>query len=324
MATLKNTVINDTGYLHLPSGSTAQRPISPEAGYTRFNTSTSYFEVYDGTNWVNLEYDNTLEVEYLLIGGGGGGGFDAAGGGGGGGYVSGSFTATTSTEYNATIGSGGSAGTSVGTIAPNGGETSLFDLTASGGGGGGGKQSNGGSGASGGGGGHNAGSPFVGGTGTSGQGSNGGDGATVSGGGGGGATTSGQNGQSSKGGSGGTGIQSFLTGTSVYYSGGGGGGNWSGDTSGGSGGLGGGGNGGGVSITSTAGGANTGGGGGSQGNAGSTSTSPGGSGIVILRYPSSRTVTLSGGASTPSNEGEQTDGLYKYIRIITSGTLTFS
>lgn len=51
MATLKNTSINDTGFIGLPSGTTVQRPSSPSAGMIRFNTDESSPEVYDGTDW---------------------------------------------------------------------------------------------------------------------------------------------------------------------------------------------------------------------------------------------------------------------------------
>ena len=40
-----------TGGLYLPSGTTAQRPASPATGQMRFNTTTSLFEVYNGTSW---------------------------------------------------------------------------------------------------------------------------------------------------------------------------------------------------------------------------------------------------------------------------------
>ena len=40
MATLKNTTIDDTGYMGLPSGTTAQRPVSPVAGMA--NTASSF------------------------------------------------------------------------------------------------------------------------------------------------------------------------------------------------------------------------------------------------------------------------------------------
>lgn len=51
MSNLKNTVINDTGYLQLPVGTTAQRPGSPVAGMTRYNDELVKLEIYDGTNW---------------------------------------------------------------------------------------------------------------------------------------------------------------------------------------------------------------------------------------------------------------------------------
>lgn len=54
MGTLKNTTIDDTGYLGLPTGSNAQRPVSPEVGYLRFNTTDNVLEIYDGTQWSNL------------------------------------------------------------------------------------------------------------------------------------------------------------------------------------------------------------------------------------------------------------------------------
>jgi hypothetical protein len=40
-----------TDYLKIPTGTTAQRPSSPEAGYIRFNTTISKFEIYNGTDW---------------------------------------------------------------------------------------------------------------------------------------------------------------------------------------------------------------------------------------------------------------------------------
>jgi hypothetical protein len=52
MATLKNTTINDTGFIRLPVGTTAQRPGSPVAGMIRFNTSLSIIEFYNGSSWV--------------------------------------------------------------------------------------------------------------------------------------------------------------------------------------------------------------------------------------------------------------------------------
>lgn len=51
MADLQSMTIDDTGYLGLPSGTTAQRPTSPATGYTRWNTTYDCQEIYDGTNW---------------------------------------------------------------------------------------------------------------------------------------------------------------------------------------------------------------------------------------------------------------------------------
>lgn len=54
MANLKNTIINDTGYLQLPGGTTAQRPSSPLLGMWRFNTTLGYLEVYNGSGWIRF------------------------------------------------------------------------------------------------------------------------------------------------------------------------------------------------------------------------------------------------------------------------------
>jgi hypothetical protein len=53
MATLKNTVIDDTGFFRLPAGTTAQRPVSPSNGMIRYNTDTSNMEVYNNS-WGTL------------------------------------------------------------------------------------------------------------------------------------------------------------------------------------------------------------------------------------------------------------------------------
>jgi hypothetical protein len=42
---------SDTGAAALPAGTTAQRPGSPETGYTRFNSSLGYPEFWDGSTW---------------------------------------------------------------------------------------------------------------------------------------------------------------------------------------------------------------------------------------------------------------------------------
>lgn len=66
MATLKNTTINDTGYIQLPVGTTAQRPVTPTAGMMRINTSTSSLEFYNGTSWMIVV--SSLPVTSGLVG----------------------------------------------------------------------------------------------------------------------------------------------------------------------------------------------------------------------------------------------------------------
>lgn len=46
-----NPVVPGTGSLTLPSGTTAQRPGSPTAAMTRYNTTLSSLEFYDGSAW---------------------------------------------------------------------------------------------------------------------------------------------------------------------------------------------------------------------------------------------------------------------------------
>jgi hypothetical protein len=52
-AAVSDAANSSTGYFALPSGTTAQRPGSPAAGYTRMNTTTGSLEFYDGTNWIS-------------------------------------------------------------------------------------------------------------------------------------------------------------------------------------------------------------------------------------------------------------------------------
>ena len=85
MATLKNSIINDTGYFTLPAGTTAQRPGSPTQGMTRYNTTLGYVEWYDttGATWRPIYQAPSISVDYLVVAGGGGGGSHVGGGGGG-------------------------------------------------------------------------------------------------------------------------------------------------------------------------------------------------------------------------------------------------
>lgn len=54
MATLKNTTVNDTGFLKLPVGTTAQRSGSPSDGEMRINSDTGYIECAYSGYWFNL------------------------------------------------------------------------------------------------------------------------------------------------------------------------------------------------------------------------------------------------------------------------------
>ena len=232
--------------------------------------------------------ENNLPCEYLIVAGGGGG---AQAGGGAGGLLTnlGSSKLELSAQtWSISVGNGG-AGSQVN--GSNGGDSSAFNLTATGGGGGGGGNQKTGNyidgldGGSGGGGASYYGQGLPG-SGVAGQGYAGSEslaqGPPYMHGGGGGASETGGVTGSTTGGKGGDGLSSDITGTASYYAGGGGGGGNGGNTNntgtGGSSGLGGG----------AAGHSNTpgldgrgGGGAGAENEVGGTS---GGSGIVIIRY----------------------------------------
>jgi hypothetical protein len=251
----------------------------------------------------------SLSVEYLVVAGGGGGSNGSLGGGGAGGFRTGTaMELSSSINYTVTVGSGG------GTNA-NGSNSVFSTITSAGGGGGAG------GGGSGGGGSWE--SPFTGGAGNTpstapSQGNNGGNGRAgfggagsnnpFVGGGGGGASAVGGNGISTKGGDGGAGTASSISGVSVTYAGGGGAGadNFRRANSNGVGGAGGGGDGGNNGLGNSGspaangenGDANTGGGGGGGSNLGSGAA--GGSGVVILKYSDSLTISNPGGGLTYS------------------------
>ena len=283
---------NNTGALIAPIGTTAQRPTALVSGMVRWNTTTSAYEVYNGSIWINLLTANYV-VSYLMVAGGGaGGGTNYGGGGGGGGLLQSTTTLASGTSYSIVIGAGGASSVLVGA---NGSNSTAFSLTAVGGGGGGGTNTglcvNGVAGGSGGGGsgGAGTGSNSAGGSATSGQGFAGGSGLTQSvyapAGGGGGAGGAGGNATSAISGAGGSGLSSSIIGTLTYYAGGGGGSNVGGSSVGGAGGAGGGGQGGGSnnSYVGQAGTVNSGGGAG--GTSSGANGPAGGSGIVIISYP---------------------------------------
>jgi len=177
MAQLKNTTIDSTGFLQLPTGTTAQRP-SPVAGQIRFNSDSGTAEFYNDSvgDWVasagagaasgltatggNSVYDvfsqgNTYRVHVFtstgssnfVVSAGGeieylivaGGG---AGGGGtytsGGGGAGGLITGTTTVTAQSYTITVGTGGIGTDNTGPNGNNSSAFGLTAVGGGGGGG------------------------------------------------------------------------------------------------------------------------------------------------------------------------------------------
>ena len=278
-------------------------------------------------------------IDFLVVAGGGGGYGHESGGGGGAGGLRSTVTATggggtleaglaysLSTNYTVTVGAGGSAGSpSVGndnTVGSN----SVFSTITSTGGGKGFTQANttgkdGGSGGAARGGTTNS----VVGNGTANQGFNSGLSQTnpsyYGSGGGGGAGAVGSNGTNSAGGAGGAGVAVSITGTSTYYGGGGGGGVYTG----GSGGAGGTGGGGAAGVggynqglgNGTAGTVNTGGGGGGASilNGYGSYGGAGGSGIVVLRYPLYRTITIGAGLTGTTF----TSGSYT-VATITAGT----
>jgi hypothetical protein len=43
-----------TGFIQIPKGTTAQRPVSPAAGEVRFNTTSGLYEGYSNSAWTNL------------------------------------------------------------------------------------------------------------------------------------------------------------------------------------------------------------------------------------------------------------------------------
>lgn len=136
MAQLKNVVVNDSGFIQLPSGTTGERPGSPTAGMIRYNTTTARNEVYNGNEWITLEgsalgsggslttsggyrihtftsgttsFTMTYpgQVEVLLVAGGGGGA-QIGGGGGAGGMIYESQASLPAGTYNINVGAGGS------------------------------------------------------------------------------------------------------------------------------------------------------------------------------------------------------------------------
>ena len=299
----------DSGYI-LESGSCVVEPVSNCEGGALDKESmpgyTMHIFTTVGSQDLNCSGFDPGNAEILVVAGGGGGGGISAGGGGAGGVIYKASYTLTSAVYSISVGAGGDGGTGWDTESQNGkvGEDSVFDeesvtaiITASGGGGGGHFGGNtdatvtdGGSG----GGGSLAAAAGVAATvfGQEGNngGSHGGDYRYAAGGGGAGGI--GGSSTSLVGGAGGTGVYygskfSDDYGDMGWFASGGGGGAWS-PKNAGSASIGGGTSGVNSSIKASNATANTGGGGGGSGFNGHSDDilgGNGGSGIVIVKYP---------------------------------------
>lgn len=282
------TAAVNTGAYTPPTGTSAQRPLGPNGGMSRFNTDIGAYEIFNGAVWQPIT--GAYAVSYLIIAGGGGGGIGVGAGGGAGGLLANVSSVQPGTAYTVTVGSGGPGGV-------KGSNSSALSLVAIGGGAGGNATTSSSGGSGGGSGGFGAGS------GTAGQGfaggpSAGGTSGQTFGGGGGGAGQAGQSAvTNTRGGDGGNGLQSDITGTNTYYAGGAAG-YWQGI--GGTGGSGG------------AGSGNFGGGGDGY------DPSAGKNGLVVISYPSS-TQRATGGNVTTYTSGGQVYWVHTYT---TSGTFT--
>ena len=336
--------VTDTGTVNytlaigstLPSGLTLNSSTGVISGtlpvVSSDTTYTFTINANDGINVVPREFSissNTIvSAEYLVVGGGGGGGLgngpyrEGGGGGGAGGYKTGTLTFAPSTQYTLAVGAKGigkvTGSTGYGT---NGGDSVLATITSTGGGGGAPHDTNGLSGGSGGGAGCQGSSG--GNASPAGHGNAGGagyQGSAAGAGGGGGAGGAGVAGNSgSNGGAGGSGISSSISGsTFVYAAGGGGGGHIGGGAAGGVGAGRGGGQQNGTTPTPASDNTGSGGGGGTDnGRPGQD----GGSGVVILKYPSNKTFTSSG--TLVSTTSTAVAG-YKITTFTAgSGTITF-
>ena len=314
---------------------------NPELFNLGDSTSATQLPVMTTTERIAMNAAPTLVVDYLVVAGGGGGARSAftTGGAYGGGGGAGEYlykTAQTLTVggsgYTVTVGDGGNAGIS-GVSATNGGNSVFIDTTLGGGYGGTSNNSTyspGGSGGSGGGSGINGSTVYAGGSSTAtspGLGNAGGAStstvSTSGAGGGGGAGTAGSNGTSSTGGNGGTGVQNSITSTATFYAGGGGGGSYNNNNVG-SGGSGVGGNAnaraaGSPGVSNTG----SGGGGGSYSGSAHTNGATGGSGIVILRYPTADIASYTATGLTPTETTDGTDTILSFTTVGT-GTITFT
>lgn len=279
----------------LPIGNTASRPAAVP-GLLRFNNEFNVFEVFAGNTWeyVSTYIPPSVTIEYLVVAGGGGAGNapEWNAGGGAGGAINSSYSDIlpniTSLSYTVTVGSGGAGGS-------QGSNSIVFNNVIAIGGGRGGQAAAGGlaAGGNGGSGGGGSANGFPGGLGAPGQGYPGGSGSPSNNGGGGGAGGAGGSAFGATAGTGGIGIDVSITGSNVTYAAGGTGGN-----------------------TASNGTENRGNGG--SGGGGTSATSAGGSGIVILKYPSTLTLSNPGAGLTYTTDSANVAGYN--ITTFTAGT----
>ena len=324
-----NAVLNANGTEKIQGDTVAGQITTKNA-----TTTLVYQDSVKGWTAQNIT-PQTIDISYLVVAGGGGGGWAYGGGGGAGGYKTNyqgtPFSGFAATNYTVTVGGGGAGAAQSGHR--DNGNNSVFSTITSTAGGGGGSDAiiAGANGGSGGGGTYVSG---AGGSGISGEGNDGGSGSpnvssgnAAAGGGGGAGAVGVSSTDKNTGGSGGAGLSNSITGSAVDYAGGGGGGcglNSSGNP--GSGGTGGGASGG---KSSTGGNAtnNTGGGAGGGGGSGYYPGGNGGSGVVILRYPNTKTLTVpSGSGLITSHVNTNISGTSdKYTRFTGgTGTISFS
>jgi len=64
MAILKNTTIDDQGFITIPSGTTAQRPTSPQNGMVRYNTTLGLVEEYRAGSWNQISHITSEGSEF--------------------------------------------------------------------------------------------------------------------------------------------------------------------------------------------------------------------------------------------------------------------
>ena len=279
-------------------GTVATPVVSGNWDDTGIDGANTWYKWTTVTSSGSYTTDTAQDHEYLVVGGGGGAGGNIGGGGGAGGYRTATgFPVAATTISSITVGDGGAGG--VNQVGGTQGSSSVFSTITSAGGGGGAARASGttqtggttggsGGGASGSDTGPNSG--FAGNTPSTSpvQGYGGGDGYSApsgfSSGGGGGASELGSDGVVNQGGTGGDGVSSSIDGVATFRGGGGGGGAEE-STTAGAGGSGGGGSG----SSSTGSGHGTPGtdglGGGAGGGSNSDNGGSGGSGVVIIKRP---------------------------------------